>query len=905
MEETKNWYQTPIERVFEALETSSGGLSTRQAEKRLQEYGYNELKEEKRGSLIRFLAQFNNPLLYVLIAAAVLTAVLGHYIDTYVITGVVLATVVIGFIQEGKAEASLAALKSMMVPQCVALRDGEKRTVQTRDLVPGDVVVLESGDRVPADLRLFSVRHFYVDEAALTGESKPVEKHTDPLPRPNLPPSEQRSMAFGGSFVTRGRAEGVVVATGEKTEMGKIAGMMTETKRGEPPIVRKIGDFTKFILGACLGFGVIILVLGVLLGYELGYMLLATAGILVALIPEGLPAAIITAFAVGSMAMARRNALIRRLPAAETLGATTVICSDKTGTLTRNEMTVVRVFSGGRLYHLTGVGYDPKGDFFHNDQLHSPMEDEALSRTLTAGFLCNNAELVRGDRGYGVRGDPTEGALIVSAAKAGITAEVPQLDEIPFEPEHQYMATLHRGEDGNVMYVKGSPERVSKMCSDQFTGTHTEPLAADSISRQAREMASDALRVLAMAYKRCDKDKVALDPSDMQGLTFLGLQGMIDPPRQEAIEAIKKCRKAGIKPVMITGDHMATARAVAQQLGIIEDEEEVLTGEQLSAMNDNDLYEAVEKVSVYARTAPEHKYRITKQLQRRGHIVAMTGDGVNDAPALKAADIGVAMGITGTEVSKEAADMVLTDDNFASIVAAVEEGRHIFNNIWKVILYLLPTNGGQGLVLIAAILLSPFILVFGERLPMEPVQVLWVNLVVAIGFGIPLIWEPKDRGLLDRPPRNPEEKLYNPLFLRRVGIVSLLSAAAAGAMFLLFVNRVGDTEESLSQAQTAAFTTLIFVQLFYLFTARKIYRSVFTFNPFSNRVLVLGAAVTVGLQLMIVYSEPLFGVSPFRTLPFPALWWLPVIAVSLGGLLIVEIEKIIERRTGKDSYAEF
>ncbi len=900
MEDTRSWYQTPIEEIFEALETSNRGLSTSQAEKRLEEHGYNELKAEKRSPIIRFLSQFNNPLLYVLIGAAILTAVLGHYIDTYVIVGVVIATVIIGFVQEGKAEASLEALKSMMVPQCLVLRDGEKRTVPARELVPGDVVLIESGDRLPADLRLFLVRQFYVDEAALTGESKPVEKHTNPLPKPNLPPGDQRSMAFSGSFVTRGRAEGVVVATGKHSQMGEIAAMMTETKRIVPPIVRKIHDFTKFILIACLAFALIILALGILLGYELGYMLLATAAILVALIPEGLPAAIITAFAVGSMAMARRHALIRRLPAAETLGATTVICSDKTGTLTLNEMTVVRIYTGERLYHLTGAGYEPQGDFFYKEELYNPKEDEALLKTLTAGFLCNNAELIRDEKDYyGIRGDPTEGALKVSAAKAEIMTEIPPLDEVPFESENEYMATLHTGDGENVIYVKGSPEAVLKMCSNRFTGTHAEPLDADSISKEAQDMASDALRVLAMAYKSVPKDKGSLDTSDMKELTFLGLQGMIDPPREEAIDAVKKSRRAGVRSIMITGDHMITARAVAKQLGIADDEAEVLTGEQVSAMSDQDLYQAVERVSVYARTSPAHKYRIAKQLQKRGHIVAMTGDGVNDAPALKAADIGVAMG-TGTEVSREAADMVLTDDNFASIVAAVEEGRHIYNNIMKVILYLLPTNGGQGLVLISAILLSPWILVFAERLPLEPVMALWVNLVVAIGFGLPLIWESKERGLLDRPPRNPEEKLYNPLFLRRVGLVSLLSATAAAAMFLLFVDRAGSSEESLSQAQTVAFTTLIFVQFFYLFTARTIHGSVLTINPFSNRLLILGAAITVGLQVLIVYSEPLFGVSPFRTVPFPVIWWLPIIGVSLAGLMIVEIEKLIERRMRKD-----
>jgi len=407
-----------------------------------------------------------------------------------------------------------------------------------------------------------------------------------------------------------------------------------------------------------------------------------------------------------------------------------------------------------------------------------------------------------------------------------------------------------------------------------------------------------------MAYTEVPKSKTSLDASDLKDMTFLGLQGMIDPPRQESIDAIKKCQNAGIKPVMITGDHAATARAVAKQLGIGGINDEVLTGEQLSSMSDEELYEAVEQVSIYARTAPEHKYRITRQLQRRGHIVAMTGDGVNDAPALKAADIGIAMGITGTEVSKEAADMVLTDDNFASIVSAVEEGRHVFNNIWKVILYLLPTNVGQGLVVISAILLSPFIPVFADRLPMEPVQILWVNLVVAIGFGIPLIWEPKEDGLLDRPPRNPDEKLYNPLFIRRVGLVSLISVVSVVGMFLLYVNTMGKSNQHLLQAQTVAFTTLITVQLFYLFTARAIFRSVFTFNPFTNRFLLLGSAVTIGLQLLIIYSKPLFGVSPLRTLPFPLYWWVPIIMVSMGGLLLVELEKLMERLTGRDAFGE-
>jgi len=510
--------------------------------------------------------------------------------------------------------------------------------------------------------------------------------------------------------------------------------------------------------------------------------------------------------------------------------------------------------------------------------------------------LCNNAALIEGEGGFNIKGDPTEGALIVSATKAGITENLPRLDEIPFESELQYMATLNKGEVENIICVKGSPESVLKMCHSQMVDGATEAINHDKITKKVEEMARDALRVLGVAYKFVDRGKTSLSEEDLSGLTFLGLQGMIDSPRPEAIEAIEKCKKAGIRTVMITGDHVQTAAAIARQLGIGDGESKAVTGEELQRMSDEDLYEVVGSVSVYARVAPEHKFRIVKQLQKRGHIVAVTGDGVNDAPALKAADIGVAMGITGTEVSKEAADMVLTDDNFASIVAAVEEGRHVFTNIWKVILFLLPTNGGQGLVMIGAVLLSPFIPVFALRLPIEPVQILWVNLIMAIGCSIPLIWEPKEKGILDRPPRDPNEKLFNPMFLRKVGIVSVISAVAAFSMFLAFINTIGISEDSLTQAQTVAFTTLIMVQLIYLFTARSMLESAFTFSPFSNKWVLVGVGTTLGLQLLIVYSDTLFGISPFRTAPFPVIWWLPIVLVSFLGFLAIEFEKLLRRR---------
>ncbi|OGO21028.1 MAG: hypothetical protein A2144_11000 [Chloroflexi bacterium RBG_16_50_9] len=819
--------------------------------------------------------------------------------DMWVIIGVVLATVVIGFIQEGKAEASLEALKKMLVAVSRVMRDGKVKQIATRELVPGDVVLLEGGDRVPADLRLFSIKNLRIDEAALTGESVPEDKSTDAIPRPNLSPGQQLCMAFSGTFVTQGRGQGVVVATGQQTELGKIAGMMEETKKVAPPITKKLATFTKFIIITCVGFGVINFTLGTLLGYDVGYMLLATAGMIVAMIPEGLAGAVIAAFAVGAIYMARRHALIRRLPAAETLGCTTVICSDKTGTLTKNEMTVVMVHCGGRDCRVSGVGYEPKGEFVLRDKTVNVYECRELGETLKAGFLCNNATLIEDEKGFNIEGDPTEGALIVSAAKAGITKNLPRLDEIPFESEQQYMATLNKGDGENIISVKGSPESVLKMCQYQLVDGATEPLEHDRVIRKVEEMAKDALRVLGVAYKFVDGEKTSLNEEDLKELTFLGLQGMIDTPRPEAIEAIEKCKKAGIRTVMITGDHVQTAVAIARQLGIGDGESRAVTGEELQRMNDEDLYNIVDSVSIYARVAPEHKFRIVKQLQQRGEIVAVTGDGVNDAPALKAADIGVAMGITGTEVSKEAADMVLTDDNFASIVAAVEEGRHVFTNIWKVILYLLPTNGGQGLVMIGAVLLSPLIPVFALRLPIEPVQILWVNLIMAIGCSIPLIWEPKEKGILDRPPRDPNEKLFNPLFLQKVGIVSVISAVAAFSLFLAFTNVMGTSEDVLTQAQTVAFTTLIMIQLIYLFTARSITESAFTFSPFSNKLVLVGAGATFGLQLLIIYSLPLFGISPFRTAPFPPIWWLPIVLISFLGFLAIELEKFLRRRLRK------
>lgn len=899
----KNWYQLPVEQVFEALETVSGGLTSGEAKIRLGKYGYNELDVKKRSPFIRFLLQFHNPLLYILIFAAVVCFFLGKFMDMGVIIGVVLGTVVIGFIQEGKAEASLEALKKMLVPECMAVRDGEKKIIPARELVPGDVVLLESGARVPADLRLFSAKNLSADEAMLTGESLPVTKSANPVQGQDLGPHKQHCIAFSGTFVTRGRGEGVVIGTGKQTEIGKIAGMMQETERITPPIMKKIASFTRFLIIVIPLFGAINFIIGLLFGYKAEYMFLATIGLIVAGIPEGLPAAVIATFAFGTMAMARRHALIRRLPAAETLGCTTVICSDKTGTLTRNEMTVIRIYCGRKDFRVSGVGYEPKGEFISADKkLDSHPADKDLVETLRAGYLCNDAVLTDDGQGlYGIKGDPTEGALLVSAAKAGVTEKFLRLDEIPFESDQQYMATLHKGKKENIIYVKGSPEKVLKLCRNQLIDGNIETLRTEKILGKSDEFAQDALRVLGMAYKVVNENKTSFSVEELDGLIFLGLQGMIDPPREDAIAAVRKCKAAGIRVVMITGDHLQTAKAVAGQLGIGGGADGALTGEDVQRMDNRELCEVVGKVSVYARVAPEHKFRIVEQLHKRGEIVAVTGDGVNDAPALKRADIGIAMGITGTEVSKEAADMVLTDDNFASIVAAVEEGRHVFNNIWKVILYLLPTNGGQITAMMGAVLLSPVIPIFAERLPLEPIQILWVNLIIAIACAIPLTAEVKEKGILDRPPRDINEPLANAFFLRRVGLVSIVEASAVFTVFGLVYSALRDSGSAnyLAQAGTAAFTTLIFVEVCYLFTARSVNRSAFTFSPFSNKWVLIGAAATLGLQVILVYSLPLFGISPFRTVPFPAQWWLVILLVTPSGFFAVEIEKLIRKRSTK------
>lgn len=900
------WYQLSVEETFQGLGAGDTGLTSGEAKARLERYGYNELKFKKPSVIMRFLRQFHSPLVYILLAAAAMTGVLtlrgeDMMSDTGVILGVVILNAILGFVQEGKTEAALEALQKMIVPECTVLRDGEQKVIPTRELVPGDVVVLSGGDRIPADLRLFFTKGVAADEAALTGESVPVEKDTDPIARPDLSPGDQRCIAFGGTFLARGAAKGVVVATGEETEFGKIAIMVKQTRKVETPLQRKIAAFTRTLMILILSLGAINFGLGYFFGFDLIYSFLASVSLIVAAIPEMLPMLVTAILALAAAAMVKRNALIRRLPAAETLGCATVICSDKTGTLTRDEMTVLRIYAGGKSYEVKGVGYEPRGEFISGNEgkVIDPASEQVLVETLKAGYFCNDTTLTQEEGRYHVIGDPTEGALVVSAAKAGIIEKLPRLDEEPFESEKMYMATLHEDKGQNVLYVKGSPERVLEMCQDQLTDRGVAPLKREEILNRGEEMARGALRVLGMAYKMVPKEEASLGVVDVRGLTFLGLQGMIDPPREEAIEAVSKCKSAGIRSVMITGDHVLTATAVARQLGIVSDgQDDALTGEELFRMSDEELYEVVDRVSVYARVAPEHKLRIARQLQKRDEIVAMTGDGVNDAPALKAADIGVAMGITGTEVSKEASSMILTDDNFASIVGAVEEGRHAWNNLEKAILYTLPTNGGQALLVMGAILVAPFVALFAMRLPLEPIQILWINLFDSVFLTMPLMMEPKEKGLLEASPRDPKEKIANSLFFERVGLVSVAMAITGFLIYWNFGHLALATDNILlTEAQTATLMAVVFVHVGYIMTARSTFESAFTFSPFSNKWILGGVAITIITDLAIVYMPALNSV--FRTAPFPAEWW-PFVAIGLPvGFFVPELEKLVRRQLRK------
>jgi Ca2+-transporting ATPase len=821
--------------------------------------------------------------------AAIVTAFLGDYIDTGVIVAILILNAIIGYFQEYKAETSVLALKRMVVPRARVVRDGKDKEIPSEALVPGDIVFLVSGDKVPADLRLFKTTELKIDEAALTGESVPVEKKPLPIQEENLTHGDQKNMAFMGTIVVNGRGRGIVVETGIRTILGQIAWEVGEVSVTQTPLQQKIMKFSHFIGLLVLSSAVAISLLGILLGDTLAEIFKIAVAASVAAVPEGLPIVVTITMAIGISRMAKRNAIIRKLPAVETLGSTTVICSDKTGTLTKNEMTVKVIYDTQHTYEVTGSGYEPKGEILHDWESCDQAALAGLCGILRIGMLCNESNLFEEKGEFRVEGDPTEGALIVSAMKAGLHPEeekklYPQRSIIPFESEWGFMATLHEHEGKKFIFAKGAPEKILEMCHLSPEGSQVDK---EKSLKAAELFAQDGMRVLAMAYKEVARDLGELTHGNL-GADFIlaGMQGMIDPPRPEALEAVKGCQEAGIRVAMITGDHAITASAIGSMFGIIRGQSKVLTGRELETMTDEDLFTKVPEISVFARVSPQHKLRIVQQVMRHGEVVAVTGDGVNDAPALKAAHIGVAMGKSGTDVAREASDMVITDDNFASIFHAVEEGRVVFDNIRKVTLFLIPT----GLAAIVSILVA---MAIGVPIPYVAAQLLWINLVTNGLQDVALAFEPGEKGVIKRKPRSLKEGIMSRLMYERSVLVGLI--ISAGVIFN-FVSALEDGA-SIERARTIAVTTMVLFQFFQAWNSRSELQSVFTISPLSNPFLFYSMVAAFLAQIAFVYLPALQWV--FRTESLTGAEWIQIGLVALTVVLAVEIDKLIRRKRGQ------
>jgi magnesium-transporting ATPase (P-type) len=886
---TRSWHAKEAGEVLTVLNGTESGLYSAEAARRLQEYGHNVLPDpEKAGALRRFLGHFNNMLIYILLAAALFTAFLEEWVDMGVILAVVLINAVIGFIQEGKAERAMEAIRGMLSPTATVLRNGEEVEIAAREVVPGDVVLLKSGDRVPADMRLLLARNAQVEEAALTGESEPVGKQVEPV-KEDAVLGDRKCMAYSSTLVTMGQLHGVVVATGEHAEIGRISEMVSGVETLSTPLLRKINAFGRTLSVAIVVFSAVVFALGYFLrGFSAGEMFMVVVSLAVAAIPEGLPAIMTITLALGVQRMARRKAIIRRLPAVETLGSVTVICSDKTGTLTRNEMTVAEVATAGRLYLVSGVGYRPIGEFSLNGEFVSLDDHPWVLELARAGLLASDARLRQKDAEWFIEGAPTEGSVVVLAQKAGMTRKEelgnsPRLDEIPFESERRYMASLHRDpEGGSLVYLKGAPERVLAMCSQQRTESGDEPLVLEQWKEVETEIASRGHRVLAIAARRLGSEE-SLAEEKLKDLTLLGLIGIIDPPREEAVSAIRMCREAGIRVKMITGDHLLTARSIGASMGI-GDGRHAVSGQELELARDEELVRLVEENDIFARSSPEHKLRIMEALQSRGQVVAMTGDGVNDAPALKRADVGVAMGIKGTEATKEAADMVLADDNFATIEHAVEEGRTIYDNLVKTILFILPTNGAEALMIITAVLF------FFDVMPITPIQILWVNMITAVTLALALAFEPSEEGIMRRPPRPPKEPIISGYLIWRIVFVSVLIATFSKLLFNHFLT----TGASIEAARTVTVNTLVAGQLFYLFNCRFIEQSSLSLHGLlGNRQALVAVGALVFFQMIFTYLE--IANTLFGTEALPAEEWGLILLAGIAVFLLVEAEKMVLR----------
>lgn len=882
----KSWHHLPQKEILDLLGSDAEeGLEILEAKARQERFGPNEIEAVARESVVkRFFLQFHQPLIYILLLSSAVTLALEERTDAAVIFGVVFFNAIVGFVQERKALRAIEALSKSMSATATVIRGGETYQVSAADLVPGDLVTLSSGDKVPADLRLIEVRDLRVEEAPLTGESEPVNKGADPLEK-ELPLAERKNMAFATTLVTYGRGKGLVVATGNKTEVGKVSRLVAEAAELQTPLLKKIASFSRRLLYVILFFAGLLFWISTARGQSVVEAFKAAVALAVGAIPEGLPAAFTVILAIGVSRMARRGAIIRNLPSVETLGSTTVICSDKTGTLTENQMTVQEILSGGHLYEVAGRGYSAMGAI--TSETDVSLEAAPLVRCLLAGKLCNEARLVPNEEGLKVQGDPTEAALLVSAQKLRhplLRKSFERLDVLPFESEHQYMATLHPWAEGErIIFVKGAVEVLIERCDAALVSTERGgALPVGEIRRTADAMASRGLRVLALAQKIVSEGRGGLSHADVaEGLHFLGLQAMIDPPRQEAIRAVTLCQRAGIQVKMITGDHALTAMAIARKLGLASLRDcslrdcRSLSGAEMARLHDKDLIDHGEEYAVFARVSPEQKLRLVRALQARGHVVAMTGDGVNDAPALKQANIGVAMGRGGTEAAKEASDMILTDDNFATIEAAVEEGRAVYENLVKFLNWTLPTNLGEGLAVLVAVFL-------GDLLPILPIQILYINMTTALLLGLMLAFEPKEPGIMSRPPRNPEEGILTRPMLVKITLVGGLLVLFSFLLFAWELKKGG----SVASARTLAVNAFVVIGTFYLFNCRALRRSVFEIGLLSNVYCLIGAGGMLVLQMLFTYHPWFHAV--FQSAPIDALAWAKIALAGLFTFVLME-----------------
>jgi magnesium-transporting ATPase (P-type) len=883
------WHNLTKEAVCTHLKATAAGLDQNDAQERFTRYGPNRLPQAaRRSALVRLLLQFHNILIYVLLGSAAITAFLGHWIDTGVILAVVFANAVIGFVQEGKAEHAMDAIRHMLAPRANVIRNGERTSLAGEYLVPGDIVLLEAGDKVAADLRLITAHGLSVQEAILTGESVPVEKHTDAVAA-EAAIGDRTCMAFSGTLVTSGQGKGVVVATGANTEIGHISGLLSEVQTLTTPLVKQMGAFAQWLTIFILLISVLLIAYGYFVGHhEFSEMFMAVVGLAVAAIPEGLPAVMTITLAIGVQAMARRNAIVRRLPAIETLGSVSVICTDKTGTLTRNEMMVASVLTHQHRFALEGDGYAPAGALRFEDVQVPVAERRVLEEFARAAALCNDAALHQKEGVWHVEGDPMEGALLAFAGKMDVDPRSQQAlwtrtDAIAFDAKHRFMATLnHDHERHAFVFVKGAPERIVAMCHNQRAANgQTEPLDAGYWNTSAESIAAQGQRVLAFAVRSVASTHTLLEHADVEGtLTLLGMVGMIDPPRSEAIAAVRECHGAGIRVKMITGDHAKTAAAIGKQIGL-QNSDTVLTGADLDAMDDGALRQAALHCDIFARTSPEHKLRLVMALQSHDLTVAMTGDGVNDAPALKRADAGIAMGKKGSEAAKEAAELVLADDNFASIVAAVREGRTVYDNIRKVISWTLPTNAGEAMTIMVALLL-------GLTLPVTPVQILWINLITAITLGVALAFEPTEDGTMLRPPRPRNEPLLSGALVWHIVLVSILFLCGVYGIYAYAMDR----GYSVELARTLAVNTLVVMEIFHLFFIRNFYSTSLTWKAVRGTKVVWAVVVVItAAQFAMTYVPVLQSVFATESVP---LWdGLLVIAIGIALFAIVETEKQI------------